>query len=387
LTQEKKKIIILGSTGSIGTQALDIIDYHKDKFEVVAISGNKNYKLLNQQIEKYKPAYCAIADESLEKHLISEQTKIFSGDEGIIEMCKICGAEIAVCAIVGIAGLKSTIACIECSMTIALANKETLVAGGKLVTELAAKYKTPIYPVDSEHSAIFQCIQNESNRRGIKNIYLTASGGPFVDTPIEEMHKITVEQALKHPNWSMGAKITIDSATMMNKGLEVIEAKYLFNVESSMIKVCVHRKSIVHSMVEFKDHSILAQLGRPDMRIPIQYAIMYPDRIDCPSEELDIFAAGSLEFERPDFDKFPCLKIAYKSLEEGSGRSLVINSANEEAVEAFLNGKIKYNEIYEIIESAYNKVETADENDISSILETDKRTRIFCREIMHKRRQ
>ena len=381
----KKKILILGSTGSIGTQTLDIISHYKERFEVVGISGNKNFKLLNEQIEKFKPKFCAIADKSLEKNIIAQNTKVLSGRDGLINMCNECGAELAVCAIVGIAGLESTIECIKNGMTIALANKETLVAGGKLVTDLAKEYNTPIYPVDSEHSAIFQCLQNEANQKGIKNIYLTASGGPFVDTPKAGMEKITVEQALKHPNWSMGAKITIDSATMMNKGLEVIEAKYLFDVESTNIKVCVHRKSIVHSMVEFMDNSILAQLGNPDMRIPIQYAIMYPERIECPSKPLDIFSVGALEFEKPDFDKFPCLAIAYKALEDKNSRSLVINSANEVAVDAFLKGRIKFTEIYDIIESAYNSIETINESSLSDILELDKKTRIYCDELAGKR--
>lgn len=354
-------------------------------FEVVGISGNRNYKLLNKQIEKFKPKFCAIADQSLEKNIITQSTEILSGKDGIIQMCNECGADIAVCAIVGIAGLESTIACIKNGMTIALANKETLVAGGKLVNALAKENNTPIYPVDSEHSAIFQCLQSDANARGIKNIYLTASGGPFVDTPIEDMPGITIEQALNHPNWSMGAKITIDSATMMNKGLEVIEAKYLFDVDYSQIKVCVHRKSIVHSMVEFMDNSILAQLGNPDMRIPIQYAIMYPERVACPSEPLDIFSAGSLEFEKPDFEKFPCLGIAFRALSDGNCRSLVINSANEMAVDAFLKGRIKFNKIYDIIESAYNNLEAVNENSLSEILILDKLTRIYCNELMHKR--
>ena len=358
MNKKKRKIVILGSTGSIGTQTLDIIENHSDEFEVVGISGNSNYTLLNEQIEKFKPVYCAIGDESLAKHLIDSDTKILTGQRGIIEMCSLCGADIAVCAIVGIAGIESTIACIQNKMIIALANKETLVAGGKLVTELAQQHNVPVYPVDSEHSAIFQCIQNDENRKGLKSIYLTASGGPFVDTPAKDMERITVEQALKHPNWAMGAKITIDSATMMNKGLEVIEAKYLFNVNPSQIKVCIHRKSIVHSMVEFMDNSILAQLGNPDMRIPIQYAIMYPRRVQCPSKPLDIFSMGALEFEKPDFDKFKCLQIAFRALDEGRCRSLVVNSANETAVEAFLQNRIKFTEIYDIIEkgpAAYQK--------------------------------
>lgn len=382
---QKKKIVILGSTGSIGTQTLEIVDHYPNRFEVVGISGNKNYRLLNEQIEKYNPEFCTIADENLEGYIIAGNSKVLSGKDGIIKMCNECGADIAVCAIVGIAGLESTVACIKQNMIIALANKETLVAGGELVNKLAKQYNTPIYPVDSEHSAIFQCLQNDANEKGIRNIILTASGGPFVDIPKNEMTNITIEQALNHPNWSMGAKITIDSATMMNKGLEVIEAKYLFDVDYSQIKVCVHRKSIVHSMVEFMDNSILAQLGNPDMRIPIQYAIMYPERVECPSEPLDIFSVGSLEFEKPDYGKFPCLGIAFKALEDKNCRSLVINSANEIAVEAFLKGRIKFTEIYDIIESAYVNLGTANEDSLLDILELDKVTRIYCNELMHKR--
>ncbi len=387
LNNKKRKIVILGSTGSIGTQTLKIIDNYNELFEVVGISGNKNYKLLNEQIEKYKPEFCAIGDESLEKHLIGQNTKLLSGKDGIIKMCEECRVDIAVCAIVGIAGLESTIVCIKQGMTIALANKETLVAGGSLINRLAMEYNVPIYPVDSEHSAIFQCIQNDANKRGIKSIILTASGGPFVDTPIEKMHSITVEQALRHPNWTMGAKITIDSATMMNKGLEVIEAKHLFGIDGKRIKVCVHRKSIVHSMVEFMDNSILAQLGNPDMRIPIQYAIMYPERVESTSEPLDIFGTGALEFEKPDYEKFPCLAIAFKSLEEGRCRSLVVNAANEAAVEAFLKSKIKFTDIYEVVENAYNNMKSTDESSIENILELDKETRIYCEELIQKRRK
>lgn len=385
MAAKKKKIVILGSTGSIGTQTLDVIDSYSDRFEVVGISGNKNYKLLNEQIEKYRPKFCAVADGDLKDYIIEGNAKVLSGKDGIIKMCNECGADIAVCAIVGIAGLESTVECIKQGMTIALANKETLVAGGELVNKLAKEYNTPIYPVDSEHSAIFQCLQNDANERGIKNVILTASGGPFVDTPKNEMANITIEQALNHPNWSMGAKITIDSATMMNKGLEVIEAKYLFNVDYTQIKVCVHRKSIVHSMVEFMDNSILAQLGNPDMRIPIQYAIMYPERVECPSEPLDIFSVGALEFEKPDYAKFPCLGIAFKALEDKNCRSLVINSANEIAVDAFLRGRIKFTEIFDIIKSAYVNVGTANEDSLFDILELDKVTRTYCNELMHKR--
>lgn len=297
-----------------------------------------------------------------------------------------CGADIALCAIVGIAGLESTICCINEGMTIALANKETLVAGGKLVTQLAKQKKVDIYPVDSEHSAIFQCLQNDENTKGLKKLYLTASGGPFIDTPKSDMASISIEQALNHPNWSMGAKITIDSATMMNKGLEVIEAKYLFDVSAEQIQVCIHRKSIIHSMVEFMDNSILAQLGNPDMRIPIQYALMYPRRIKCPSEPLDIFNMGALEIEKPDFDKFPCLAIAYKALDDGKCRSLVINAANEIAVDAFLKGKIKYTDIYDVIESAYINLDSVNEDSLIEILKLNNKTRAYCNEEIHKKR-
>ena len=319
----KKKLLILGSTGSIGTQTLEIVRNHPQRFEVAGLSANGNYKLLNKQIAEFKPKCAALSDEKLSGK-IDAGTKSFYGRGGLVQMCSETEADIAVTAIVGLAGLPVTAECIKKGMAIALANKETLVGGGAYITNLAKEHSADIIPVDSEHSAIFQCLQNGTNRRAVKKIILTASGGPFYGYSKDELNKVTPEMALKHPNWDMGGKITIDSATLMNKGLEVIEAKWLFGLEAHQIDVMVHRKSIVHSLVEFNDNSVLAQLGVPDMRIPIQYALTYPERVECSAPKLDLLNAGPLEFSKPDMDTFYLLKLAYDALKAGKGKALVL---------------------------------------------------------------
>ena len=287
-------------------------------------------------------------------------------------------ADIALVAIVGLAGLPVTIECIKKKMTIALANKETLVGGGRVVTEMLGQYGVDIIPVDSEHSAIFQCIQNKDNENSINKIILTASGGPFYGYDREQLENVTPQMALKHPNWRMGGKITIDSATLMNKGLEVIEAKWLFGLDADKIDVAIHKKSIAHSMVEFDDGSILAQLGMPDMRIPIQYALTYPKRIKCDAPKLDIFKCGALEFERADMKTFSLLELAYDALRQGNGKAVIVNAANEIAVHAFLTEKISFNGIMDVVHNAYNKLPSIDESNIADVLLLDKETRRYC---------
>lgn len=381
-----KKVLILGSTGSVGTQTLDVIRSHPERLQVVGLVANRNVQLLNQQLAEFHPPYCAIADASLTSQVdAGSACKVFSGPQGVLELCHACGADIVVSAIVGLAGLEATMACIENEMTIALANKESLVGGGKLVMNAAKKHGVDILPVDSEHSAVYQCIQNQANHNSIRTLYLTASGGPFYDYPADQMEEITVAQALNHPTWSMGSKITIDSATMMNKGFEIIEAKWLFDLSPDQIQVAVHRKSIVHSMVEFDDYSILAQLSKPSMTLPIQYALLYPERLPCPTPPLNIFEMGNLSFLPPDPVKFPCLDIAYRSIRDGNGRGLIINAANEVAVEAFLNEQIKFTDIYQTIEKAYVTMNDANEDSLADMLALDQETRAFCREYLNQR--
>ncbi len=379
----KKKLLIFGSTGSIGTQTLEIVRNHPQRFEVVGVSANSNYKELNKQIAEFKPKYAALSNEEA-KGTITGDVNAFYGQDGLIEMCREADADIALIAIVGLAGLPVTAECIKKKMTIALANKETLVGGGAYITQLAKDYGVEIIPVDSEHSAIFQCLQNEANRKAIRRIILTASGGPFYGYTKEELEKVTPQMALKHPNWDMGGKITIDSATLMNKGLEVIEAKWLFGLEADKIDVLVHRKSIVHSLVEFEDNSVLAQLGVPDMRIPIQYALTYPDRIECSAPKLDLLTCGALEFLKPDIKTFNLLGLAYDALNAGGGKALVINAANEIAVEAFLKEKITFMQIMEVVNNAYTNSKCIDEGSIEDILFLDGETRRYCQEIINK---
>jgi 1-deoxy-D-xylulose-5-phosphate reductoisomerase len=347
----------------------------------VGISANQNYNRLNEQIQQFKPKFAALSDPKV-KGKITEDVIQFYGSDGLLEMCKHAEADIAVIAIVGLAGLPATIECIKKKMTIALANKETLVGGGAVVTKMIEDYGVNLIPVDSEHSAIFQCLQTTENKDAIKKIILTASGGPFFGKKREDIEKVTPSMALKHPNWDMGGKITIDSATLMNKGLEVIEARWLFDVSYDNIDIAVHRKSIVHSLVEFKDNSILAQLGMPDMRIPIQYALTYPERIKCSAPKLDLLKCGVLEFFEVDKETFSLLALAYDALRQGKGKAVILNAANEIAVEAFLKEKISFTGIMDIVHSAYNKLPAIDESNIEDVLLLDGDTRNYCREII-----
>lgn len=350
-----KRIAILGSTGSIGTQALDIISKSTD-FDVVALSAHSNMVLLERQIQNFKPEQVTITDESSYHDFLDNnkyQIKINLGIDGLKEMISEIDADIILIAIVGIAALEVTYYAVSKGIDIALANKESIVTGGELITSVAAKTGASILPVDSEHSAIFQCIQGCNNKEEIKNIYLTASGGPFKDYSLIELEEVTVTQALRHPNWDMGEKVTIDSATLMNKGLEVIEAKWLFNIDTDKIKVVVHPQSIIHSMVEFIDGSIISHMAMPDMRIPILYALSYPQRIQT-NISLNPYHMEPLTFEHPDFRRFPCLQLAYEAINIGGTMPTALNAANEVAVQNFLMGRVSFTDIPKIIEKAMN---------------------------------
>ena len=366
-----KNISILGSTGSIGTQTLDVVREHSDKIKVVAISGNNNIELLKKQIIEFKPELCCVMDENnalkLKKMLSNTKTEIVSGMEGLIAVAEYDKSEIIVTAVSGMIGLKPTVASIKKGKTIALANKETLVTGGKYIMDLSKKYNAPILPVDSEHSAIFQCLMaNENN--AINKLILTASGGPFRGKNEEYLKTVSVDDALKHPSWSMGKKITIDSATLMNKGLEVIEAKFLFDIEPEQIEVVVQPQSIIHSGVEFIDHSTIAQLGHPDMRVPIQYALFYPKRIENSYKSLSLFDIGTLTFEKPDLQSFKCLKLAFDALKEGGTMPAVLNASNEQCVNLFLNKKISFLDIGNINEQVMLKHTPKEIDSIETII-------------------
>ena len=350
-----KRIAILGSTGSIGTQTLDVVREHADEYEAYALTAGHNAELLIAQAREFHPEVVVIADESryetVREALADLPIKVWAGAEAIGDAASLPDVDVVVTAMVGFAGLRPTVAAIEAGKTIALANKETLVVAGELITELAVKHRAPILPVDSEHSAIFQCLVGEDGN-AIDKILLTASGGPFRTTPIEELANVTAARALKHPNWEMGAKITIDSATMMNKGFEMIEAKWLFGVEPERIEVLVHPESIVHSAVQLADGGVKAQLGVPDMRLPIQYALSFPRRLSLSGERLDLAALGRLTFERPDFDKFDCLRIAYEAIAAGGNLPCVVNAANEVANAAFRRGAVGFLDIPRLIRRA-----------------------------------
>lgn len=376
-----KNVVILGSTGSIGTQALDVIDNSKD-FKVHALAAKSNVRLLAEQIKKYEPIYACIVDEDKEEELKKEventNTKIVCGKEGLNTLASLKDGDIVLNSIVGMAGLIPTICAIESGKDIALANKETLVCAGEIVMKKAKEKNVKILPVDSEHSAIFQCLKNENTEK-IKRIILTASGGPFFGKKKEELKNITKKEALKHPNWVMGQKITIDSATLMNKGLEVIEAKWLFDVDADRITPMVHRQSIIHSMVEFNDNSIIAQLGSADMRIPISYALNYPERKSSTGTRLDFTKFSSLTFDEPDYDTFKCLSLAFRALDEGGLMCAVLNGANEAAVDLFLNDKIKFLDIANLVEGAMNNFDNTLDMTLENVLYADK----FAREYVY----
>jgi 1-deoxy-D-xylulose-5-phosphate reductoisomerase len=352
-----KKISILGSTGSIGVSTLDIVAAHPDRFEVVAMSAGNNLDLLCEQIERFSPKLVAvIAEESARKlgtMLKGKKPDILYGVPGMIAVATAAESEMVVAAIVGAAGLVPTAAAVKAGKDLALANKETLVTAGHLIMGMVKEKGVRLYPVDSEHSAVFQSLQGH-RREDVRRVILTASGGPFFSYPKEQLEKVTVKEALNHPNWSMGRKITIDSATMMNKGLEVIEAKWLFDLPAEKISVHIHPQSIIHSMVEYVDGCVMAQLGVPDMKAPIAYALTYPERVETGVRPLDLTALSGLTFFAPDCDRFPALRLAYQAMKAGESMPAVLNAANEVAVEAFLNGKIRFIDIPAIIEKTMN---------------------------------
>lgn len=372
-----KKIAILGSTGSIGTQALDIIERNRSYFKIEALSAHNNIELLKEQIDKFKPRVVTVVDKEkaeILKSKISSKTEILVGPGGLKEIASIKNLDMVLVAVVGIAGLEATIAALSTGNDVALANKETLVAGGQLVMNTAKVHGSSIIPVDSEHSAILQCIKG-ARKKDIKGIVLTASGGPFRGYTREDLEKVTVEDALKHPNWVMGQKITIDSATLMNKGLELIEAKWLFDLDIEQIKVLIHPESIIHSMVEFIDNSVLAQLGLADMRIPILYALTYPERMPSPVESLDLLKLKKLSFEEADLETFSCLKLAINAIEIGGTMPVVLNAANEIAVKKFLDRKIGFNEIASLVKEAMKNHKPINEPVLEDILRVDQAIR------------
>lgn len=373
-----KKICILGSTGSIGTQTLDVIE-NNSKYEVTALVAGKNIQRLEAQIRKFQPKFVAVFDEKAAKELQiyvrDTSTKVLGGFDGIRWVASESKADITVTAMVGSIGILPTLDAMEAGSDIALANKETMVCAGHLVRETARKYNVHILPVDSEHSAVFQCIGNR--HKDVNRIFLTASGGPFAGKKKEELASVTVKQALKHPNWSMGAKITIDSATMMNKGLEVIEAEQLFGVDVENIKVVIHRQSIVHSMVEFKDHSVLGQMGFPDMRIPIGIALSYPECEPTPTKPLNFEDTLSLTFEKPDLDTFGCLRLGFEAARKGGSMTTAYNSAGEAAVDLFLKEKCSFLEIEAFVEQTMQAHKTVINPSLACIIETDKWAREY----------
>lgn len=368
-----KKIAILGSTGSIGTQTLDTVREQGD-IQVVAMAAGSNIKLLEAQMREFHPALVSVWDEKKASELRTNTKdlgiKIVSGMEGLLEVSVIPESEILVTAIVGMLGIRPTIAAIKARKKIALANKETLVTAGHIIIPLAKEYDVPILPVDSEHSAIFQSLQGAGDNK-ISKILLTASGGPFRGRKLDNLKDIRVEDALKHPNWSMGRKITIDSSTLVNKGLEVMEAKWLFDVTLDQIQVVVHPQSVIHSAVEYQDGAVIAQLGTPDMRLPIQYALYYPERRNLSGKRLDLFEIANLTFEKPDTDTFRGLALAYQAMEKGGNIPTAYNAANEKAVSLFLDRKISYLEITELIEACMENAEFIAHPDVDEILGTE----------------
>lgn len=382
-----KNIAVLGSTGSIGTQTLDIVRNNTDELKIKVLAAGSNVELIEKQIREFKPEIAVLynADKANELKIKIADTgvKVLSGMEGMIEAATFDNVDTVVTSMVGMIGIKPTIAAIKAGKNIALANKETLVTAGHIIMPLIKEHKVSLLPVDSEHSAIFQSMNGE-NRKRISKILLTASGGPFRGKSYEELKNVTLEDALKHPNWAMGQKITVDSATLVNKGLEVMEAAWLFDVDVSMIQVVVHPQSVIHSMVEYEDTAVIAQLGCPDMRLPIQYALFYPDRRFLDAKKLDFFEMKSLTFEKPDMDTFKGLKFAMEAAEFGGSMPTVFNASNEEAVAMFLNKKIGFLDIYRIIEESMNRHTVISNPDIDTVLSVEKDTREFIRRSFNK---
>ncbi|GIO53204.1 1-deoxy-D-xylulose-5-phosphate reductoisomerase [Paenibacillus cineris] len=375
-----KKLSVLGSTGSIGTQTLDVVSKHPEHFQIEGLAAGSNVELLLRQVHQFRPKKVSVATKELAEQVktqVSPSTEIFYGNEGLVEVAAGTDADTVVTAVVGSTGLHSTLAAIEAGKHIGLANKETLVTAGHLVTEAIKRKGVNMLPIDSEHSAIFQCLNGE-RRDDLAGITLTASGGSFRDLTREQLQSVTVEDALKHPNWSMGAKITIDSATMVNKGLEVIEAHWLFGLPYEQIHVLLHPESIIHSFVEFRDTSIIAQLGNPDMRVPIQYALTYPERWDSPAKRLSLAEVGKLHFREMDMERFPCLRLAFECGKMGGTATTAFNAANEVAVGRFLNREISFLQIEDIIEEVLDRHANISNPQLADIEECDRNTRLLA---------
>jgi 1-deoxy-D-xylulose-5-phosphate reductoisomerase len=374
-----KGIALLGSTGSIGTQSLDVCRMHG--YRVVCLTANRRVDLMEAQIREFRPDLVSMMDpvaaDDLRTRVADTGTKVLSGMDGLIECATYSGADTVLNAVVGMVGLQPTLAAIQAKKTLALANKETLVAGGHLVTNTAKAYGVDILPVDSEHSAIFQCLQGSPEKGAVKKLILTASGGPFFGKTLAELENVTAADALKHPNWDMGAKITIDSATMMNKGLEFIEAKWLFNMPIDAIDIVVHRESVVHSAIAYQDNSVIAQLGVPDMRIPIQYALTYPQRLPSPVQELSLVDYGKLTFYAPDYDTFRCINVCKDAIAAGGLRPAAANGANEESVRLFLNGKIKFTDIAVLNRAAMEACPQVADYTLDDVLQADRAARDY----------
>jgi len=383
--EKKKNIALLGSTGSIGTQALEVIRDNPDRFQAEVLTANNNADLLIQQALEFNPNAVVVTNEAhydkVKEALSATDTKVFAGEASLCEVVEMDTVDMVLTAMVGFSGLKPTLSAIQAGKPIALANKETLVVAGEIVTQMAKQKGVNIYPVDSEHSAIFQCLAGEFHNK-IEKIYLTASGGPFYGKDDKFLYNVTPRQALKHPRWEMGSKITIDSATLMNKGLEVIEAKWLFGLESNQIEVVVHPESIVHSMVQFEDGSIKAQMGLPDMKLPIQYAFSYPNRIAANYERFDFVKYPSLNFKQPDFKTFKCLDLAYRAMEMGGNIPCILNAANEIAVAAFLEERIGFLDIAELVERCMSQSSFIQTPTMEDYMQTDKEVRLLAQNLL-----
>ncbi len=377
-----KNISLLGSTGSIGTQSLDVAKMHG--YNIKCLTANSRVDIIEQQVRQFKPELVCMMNEQaaseLKTRIADTSTRVSSGMQGLIECATYEGADTVLNSVVGMVGLQPTLEAIKAKKTIALANKETLVAGGHLVTNLAKENGVSILPVDSEHSAIFQAMQGAPNKQSIKKIILTASGGPFFGKTLDELESVTPADALKHPNWDMGAKITIDSATMMNKGLEFIEAKWLFDMPNDDIEIVVHRESVVHSAIVYQDNSMIAQLGVPDMRIPIQYALTYPERLESPVKYLSLADYGKLTFFEPDYETFKCIDVCRNAIELGGLHPAAANGANEESVRLFLNGKIKFTDIAYLNNEAMKRADDIENFTLADVLEADRKAREFVLE-------
>ncbi len=375
-----KRVSVLGSTGSIGLQSMDVARKHG--LDIQALAANSNYEKLAEQAREFSPEMVCIFDDkyysALKSELADTNIKVLCGMEGLCEIAADKGNDILLNSVVGMVGLLPTLTAIENGKDIALANKETLVAGGRIVMDAATEKGIKIYPVDSEHSAIYQCLQGNSMNR-ISKIILTASGGPFFGKKKEELENVTVADALNHPNWSMGNKITIDSSTLMNKGFEFIEAKWLFDLEPDQIEVVVHRQSVLHSAVQFEDFSVIGQMGVPDMRIPIQYALLYPERKECPTKPLSLTDYGTLTFEKPDLETFDCLALCIEAITKGGAYPCIVNAANEVAVSLFLNGKIRFLQIGELVRSAYEHFRFKEINNYEDVIAADTAAREYVR--------